>query len=200
VPSRFLYLVRHGEAGDDGFLTETGRQQSVATGEHLRDVRFRAIRHSPLARAEQTAELIAGFQPGVPIGPSGLLGDYPPPAGGSPGLPEAYASFLEGFTEDERADGAELASAALARYAIPGDTDSSELIVTHNFLIGWFVRHALDGPAWRWLGLNQCHCGITVLHYSTAAPASLVSYNEAGHLPAPLRWTGFPPALIPPLR
>ena len=82
----------------------------------------------------------------------------------------------------------------------PGDTDSSELIVTHNFLIGWFVRHALDGPAWRWLGLNQCHCGITVLHYRTAAPASLVSYNEAGHLPAPLRWTGFPPALIPPLR
>ena len=119
------------------------------------------------------------------MGPSGLLGDYPPPVDGSPGLPGAYADFLEGFTEDERADGTELASAALARYAIPGDTDSSELIVTHNFLIGWFVRHALDGPAWRWLGLNQCHCGITVLHYRTAAPASLVSYNETGHLPAP---------------
>ena len=116
------------------------------------------------------------------------------------GTGSAYASFLAGFTEDERADGTELASAALARYAAAGDTDSSELIVTPNFLIGWFVRPALDGPAWRWLGLNQCHCGITVLLYRTAAPASLVSYNETGHLPAPLRWTGFPPALIPPLR
>jgi hypothetical protein len=98
VPSRFLYLVRHGEAGDEGFLTEAGRQQATATGEHLRGVQFRAIRHSPLARAEQTAELIASFQPGVPMGPSGLLGDYPPPADGPPGLPGAYASFLAGFT------------------------------------------------------------------------------------------------------
>jgi serine/threonine-protein phosphatase PGAM5 len=197
VPSRFLYLVRHGEAGDDGSLTAAGREQALTTGEHLRSVRFRAIRHSPLTRAEQTAELIAGFQPGVPMGPSGLLGDYPPPAGQAPA---AYAGFLDGFSEDERADGAELAGAALARYALPGDADSSELIVTHNFLIGWFIRHALDGPDWRWLGLNQCHCGITVLLYRTDAPASLVSYNETGHLPAPLRWTGFPPALIPPLR
>lgn len=203
MPSRFLYLVRHGEADDDGFLTENGRQQAIATGEHLRDVRFRAVRHSPLSRAEQTAELIAGFQPGVPMGPSGLLGDYPPPVSappGTPGLPAAYASFMDGFTEDERADGIELAGAALARYATPGETDSSELIVTHNFLIGWFVRHALDGPEWRWLGVNQCNCGITVLLYRTGAPACLVSHNDVSHLPAPLRWTGFPPALIPPLR
>jgi serine/threonine-protein phosphatase PGAM5 len=200
VPSRFLYLVRHGDAGDDGNLTEDGRQQATATGKHLRTVRFRAIRHSPLARAEQTAELIAGFFPGVPTGPSGLLGDYPPPVDGTPPVPAAYGKFLEGFTEDERADGTELANAALARYAVTADTDSSELIVTHNFLIGWFVRHALDGPAWRWLGLNQRNCGITVLQYRTGAPASLVSYNEGGHLPAPLRWTGFPPGLIPPLQ
>src|SRR5262249_61666155 len=96
VPSRFLYLVRHGEADDEGFLTEAGRQQATATGEHLRDVRFRAIRHSPLARAEQTAELIAGFQPGVPMGPSGLLGDYPPPGGGPPPPRRANAGFLGG--------------------------------------------------------------------------------------------------------
>src|SRR5262249_12083037 len=130
VPSRFLYLVRHGEADDEGFLTEAGRQQATATGEHLRGVRFRAIRHSPLARAGPPGGRIGGFRPGGRLGRSGLLGDSPPPVDGPPPLPGAYASFLEGFTEDERADGTELASAALARYAVPGDTDSSELIVT----------------------------------------------------------------------
>jgi probable phosphoglycerate mutase len=208
VPSRFLYLVRHGEADDDGFLTRAGREQATLTGQRLSGVRFAAVRHSPLARAEETAELIADFQPGVPVAASGLLGDYPPPAGGPPPLPDAWAEFYREFPEDEREDGAELARAALARFAGPGESGGpggaagggAELIVTHNFLIGWFLRAALDAPAWRWLGLNQCNCGITVLLYRTGSPDCLVSYNDVGHLPPELRWTGFPAALVPPLR
>jgi serine/threonine-protein phosphatase PGAM5 len=199
VPSRFLYLVRHGEADDDdGVLTETGEQQARSAGQRLRGIPFTAVRHSPLPRAEQTAELIAGYLPGVPIGPSGLLGDYPPPLSGTPAPPAAYVDFAAGYTEDERADGAELALAAIARYGGPSAADSCELIVTHNFLIGWFVRQALDGPAWRWLGLNQCHAGITIIVYRPDLPPSLVSYNDISHLPPGLRWTGFPPSLIPP--
>ena len=79
MPIRFLYLVRHGEADDEGGLTEAGRQQAGAAGERLRNVRFSVIRHSPEQRAEETADLIADCLPGVPIGPSGLLGDYLPP-------------------------------------------------------------------------------------------------------------------------
>jgi serine/threonine-protein phosphatase PGAM5 len=198
VPSRFLYLVRHGEADDDGVLTETGEQQARSAGQRLRGIGFTAIRHSPLTRAEQTAELIADYLPGVPIGPSGLLGDYPPPLSGTPAPPAAYVDFASGYSEDERADGAELALAAIARYGGPSAADSCELIVTHNFLIGWFVRQALDGPAWRWLGLNQCNAGITIIVYHPDLPPSLVSYNDISHLTPELRWTGFPPELIPP--
>lgn len=80
------------------------------------------------------------------------------------------------------------------------DRDGSELIVTHNFLIGWFVRHALDAPDERWMGLNQCNGGLTVILYRTGQPASLVSFNDVGHLPPSLRWTGFPAEIVPPPR
>jgi probable phosphoglycerate mutase len=197
VPSRFLYLVRHGEADDDGALTAAGRQQASAAGERLRYVRFSAIRHSPMQCAEETADLIADCLPGVPVGPSGLLGDYLPPVPGQPEVPEPYASFLGGYSPEERSEGAELASAAIQRYAQPAGKDDSELIVTHNFLIGWFVRHALDAPDWRWMGLNQCNGGITVILYRTGMPASLISFNDTGHLQPALRWTGFPAEIVP---
>jgi probable phosphoglycerate mutase len=200
VPSRYLYLVRHGEADDDDALTRAGRLQASAAGERLRYIRFSAIRHSPMQRAEETADLIADFLPGVPVGASGLLGDYLPPVSGQPDLPPPYAGLLSGYSPEERSEGAELASAAIQRYARPGGQDDSELIVTHNFLIGWFVRHALDAPDWRWMGLNQCNGGITVILYRTGMPASLVSYNDIGHLPPALRWTGFPAEIVPPPR
>ncbi len=69
--------------------------------------------------------------------------------------------------------------------------DVHELIVTHNFLIGWFIRHALHAPDWRWIGLNQQNCALTVILYRPGLPPSLVSFNDAAHLPDQLRWTGF---------
>jgi serine/threonine-protein phosphatase PGAM5 len=198
VPSRFLYLVRHGEADDDGALSPAGQQQASAAGERLRHIRFSAIRHSPMQHAEETAELIAACQPGVPVGASGLLGDYLPPVSGHPELPPAYTRLVDSYSPDERVEGAELAAAAIARYGRTDGPDGSELLVTHNFLIGWFVRHAVDAPDWRWLGLNQCHCGITVILYRAGRPASLLGFNDTGHLPPRLRWTGFPAELVPP--
>ena len=125
VPSRFLYLVRHGDADSDGALTEAGRRQASAAGERLRNIRFSAIRHSPAERAEETAELIADWLPGVPVGPSGLLGDYLPPVTGLPELPPPLAGLLAGYSPEERAEGAELARAAIDRYARPGGQDES---------------------------------------------------------------------------
>jgi len=65
--TRFLFLVRHGEAPGDGELSEAGREQARLTGERLRDVPFGGIYHGPLPRAAQTAELIAASLPGVPL-------------------------------------------------------------------------------------------------------------------------------------
>jgi len=59
------------------------------------------------------------------------------------------------------------------------------------------VRAALGAPDWRWLGLNQQNCALTVIRYRAGVPPVLISFNDAAHLTGPLRWTGFPDGLRP---
>jgi serine/threonine-protein phosphatase PGAM5 len=198
--ARFLYLVRHGEASPhDGPLSEAGQEQARLAGQRLRDVPLTAIHHGPLPRAAQTAAIIAEGFSGVPMVVSDLAGDYIPSDPDPAGLPPEYARFVSSYTAAERAEGASLASAAIARFAQAGEDagDTHELIVTHNFLIGWFVSHALAAPPWRWLGLNQMNGGLTVIAYQPATPPRLISFNDATHLPPALRWTGFPRSARP---
>jgi len=198
--THFLYVVRHGEAAPhDGPLSPAGEQQARLTGERLKGVPLSAIYHGPLPRAAQTASLIAACFPDVPVSASELAGDYLPSDPDPAGLPPSYASFVAGFSAEERAEGPRMAAAALDRFtrAGPEDGDNHELIVTHNFLIGWLVSQALSAPAWRWLGLNQMNCALTVIAYRPGLPPSLISFNDAGHLTPGLRWTGIPAAARP---
>ncbi|MGV9310289.1 MULTISPECIES: histidine phosphatase family protein [unclassified Nonomuraea] len=195
---RYLYLTRHGEATpDEQALTANGRRQAALLGERLRDVPFSAIHHGPLPRAAQTARLIGEHLPGVPLRPSEAAGDYVPYRPDKNELPpeaaERYLGFLEQFPADE---GDDLAAHALRVFTGPvTEGTRHELVVTHNFLIGWLVRAALDAPKWRWLGLNHCNAALTVIRYAPDRPASVLFYNDMGHLPAELRWTGLPPEL-----
>jgi serine/threonine-protein phosphatase PGAM5 len=192
VANRWLYLARHGEAVDDGDLSAAGRQQARLLGQRLAGVPLTAVHHGPLPRAVQTAALISRCLPGVPVHCSEAVGDYVPPVPDRQALPEVYARFLDGVSPGEYATGAALAAAAVARYTAPATTDTHELIVTHSFLIGWFVRHALDAPDARWLGLNAANCALTVILYRPDRPPVPVVLNDMAHLPRDLRWTGFP--------
>ncbi|MEV0376019.1 histidine phosphatase family protein [Streptomyces sp. NPDC050636] len=200
--TRYLYLARHGEASpDESKLTDNGRRQAVLLGERLQRSRLSAIHHGPLPRAEQTAQRICDQLDDVPLQPSELAGDYIPYLPQREELPsesaDAMLGHLSQFPADEREHGPALAQAALAQFAGPADGDEPrhELIVTHNFLIGWLVRSALDAPKWRWMGLNHANAALTVIRYTPGRPASVLFYNDMGHLPAELRWTGFPPEL-----
>jgi len=198
--TRFLYVVRHGEAAPhDGPLSPAGEQQARLTGERLKGVPLSAIYHGPLPRAAQTASLIAACFPDVPVSASDLAGDYLPSDPDPTGLPPSYASFVAGFSAEERAAGPQMAAAAIDRFtrAGPGDGDDHELVVTHNFLIGWLVSQAMAAPSWRWLGVNQMNCALTVIAYRPGLPPALISFNDAGHLTPELRWTGFPAAARP---
>ncbi|HVQ95422.1 MAG TPA: histidine phosphatase family protein [Mycobacteriales bacterium] len=196
--ARWLYLVRHGEA-IDGRLSDAGKRQARLVGQRLADAPVGAIYHSPLPRAADTAALIAAQLPsGVRVAESELIGDYIPAVPDPELLRTLPASYAELIAENSPADvaaGAELAAAALARFAIPTEAETREVLVTHNQIVGWFIRHVLDAPSWRWLGLNQCNGAISTLLFRPARPAGLVSFNELGHLPVELRWTGFPAEL-----
>lgn len=198
--SRYLYLVRHGEASpDESGLTEGGRRQATLLGERLRDIPFAAVHHGPLPRAEQTARLIADQLTNVPLHASEAAGDYVPHMPRREELPAQYADFflrfLDGATEEERVRGPESARRALAMFTGPveGTEDRHELVVTHNFLVGWLVRDAMHAPRWRWLGLDHGNAALTVIRYAPDRPASVLLRNDMRHLPAELRWTGFPP-------
>jgi broad specificity phosphatase PhoE len=193
---RYLYLARHGEASpDESTLTERGRRQARLLGDRLRDVPLSCVHHGPLPRAEQTAYLI---RDDVPLRSAEAAGDYVPYFPTRAELPPESADRLLGrIPAEEPARGPALAREAAERFTGPADGDEPrhELVVTHNFLIAWLVRAALDAPNWRWLSLNHGNAALTVIRYAPGLPSSILVYNDMAHLPEDLRWTGFPPAL-----
>lgn len=162
-----LWIARHAEARpDESGLSELGRQQASLLGARLADVPLSRISHSPLARAAETARIVAQHLPGVPVEVAAELDDTDP-------------------SDDPAA-----AAAMVARFGRP---PADELVITHAYQVGWFVRDALEAPAARWVGLNQCNAGLTVLGYRDGRPPSIMVFNDVSHLPPELRWTGFPP-------
>ncbi|WBB74158.1 histidine phosphatase family protein [Micromonospora sp. WMMD1128] len=202
MPSRLLFLARHGEQdgaeveGNTG-LSARGRRQAALLGERLSGARIDAVHHGPLLRAAETAELVVAALPGVPVHCSDSVGDHLPHDTDPAGLPAAYARMLAGYDAAERADGPRRTAEAVARFAaVPAEGDVRELVVTHSFLIAWLVRHALDAPERRWLGLGLHNAGLTVIRFSAGGPPNLIAVNDVAHLPPELRGTGMPPDFV----
>ncbi|MDR3081156.1 MAG: histidine phosphatase family protein [Streptomyces sp.] len=200
--TRYLYLVRHGEAlPDESGLSENGRRQADLLGRRLGDRPISVVHHGPLPRAAQTARLIGEHLGGATVLASRTAGDYVPYFPDPDELPadcaDRYLRFLSQFTAEDREQGPVLARQALEQFTGPvaGDEERHELVVTHNFLVGWLVRHAMDAPKWRWIGLNHGNAALTVIRYTPGQASSVLVYNDIRHLPAELSWTGFPPEL-----
>ncbi|MEU4247803.1 histidine phosphatase family protein [Amycolatopsis sp. NPDC026612] len=200
LTTRYLFLTRHGEAGPAGRLTEAGQRQAVLLGRRLRDVPVTSIHHGPLPRAAETARLIATQLPGVPLHVDDAADDFVPYTPKREELPETSGDLLLAFARQFPPADEELAAEAERRFSgpVPGAEARYQVLVTHNFLVGWLVRAAQDAPPWRWLTFSHAHAGLTVLQYPPGRPASLLTYNDLSHLPAELRWTGFPPDFYVP--
>lgn len=66
-----------------------------------------------------------------------------------------------------KAEDATALRAAVEHFGITGERDRNELLITHNFVIGGLVRHVLDVPEWRWIGLNLDNCALTVVQWDS---------------------------------
>ncbi|GIH09463.1 phosphoglycerate mutase [Rhizocola hellebori] len=196
---RRLYLARHGAADPFGTLTDIGRRQSNLLGERLAGLPVDAIWHSPLPRAAASAHEIARHLPGAPVLEAAELIDHVPYVPSPAETPAAWAGFFDGFDAAEAASGHSLAESLTTRFATaPGAAlDTHEVLITHAYQIAWLVRHALDAPSSRWLGLNSANTALTVIEYRTASPPAIVMFNDQSHLPPDLRWTGFPKTTWP---
>jgi Histidine phosphatase superfamily (branch 1) len=62
------------------------------------------------------------------------------------------------------------------------------LLVTHGFVIGWFVRRVVEAPWWRWMSLSQANCALTIVRVSAGEPPALVAFNDTGHLAGSGPW------------
>ncbi len=194
--SRYVYLVRHGEQVDaefglpDGPLSERGRAQAVHLADRLSGIQFDAAYTSPLQRAIETASVITE-RLGMPEAePNALLMDCIP-AGPTADMPSVFEPFYGSISEEQLVAGEAQMADATAEWLAPSRDDRHDLLITHNFVIAWFVREVFGASAWRWLGINQAHCGLTIIRVRTAKPPVLLTHNDLGHLPPALR-TGLP--------
>lgn len=194
--THYIYLVRHGEHQDaehgltDGPLSPRGRRQASLLADRLSGVPFDAVWHSPLMRATETARAVAERMPSLSPEPSALLFDCVP-TGMTPDVPAVFEPFFGSVTEAEIEAGSAQMSDATSEFLARKRGEVHELLITHNFVIGWFVREVLQAPDWRWMTLNQAHCGLTVLAQKQGRPWTLLSHNDLAHLPVELR-TGLP--------
>ncbi len=148
-----LVVARHGEAEyeaptwaeEGGSLTQRGRQQAAALAESLADRRVAHVWTSTLARAVQTAEIVAAR---LRIGVTTRIGLREFDVGEHRGVPleedpfvGTYTRWLEGHLDD-RIPGAETGREIVDRFdqvlgevtdAHPGET---VLVVSHGGAIG----------------------------------------------------------------
>ncbi|MFC4944758.1 histidine phosphatase family protein [Pseudonocardia sp. GCM10023141] len=191
MATRRLYVVRHGDADEFGELTEHGRRQASLLGARLAGLHVDAVWHSPLPRAAASARELARHLPDVPVAEAAELVDHVPHVPAE--IPPAWAGLFDGYADAELASGEQLAEALVARFARAADPGCRhEVLVTHAFQVAWLVRHALDAPASRWMGLNSANTGLTVIDYRDGLSPMIVMFNDMGHLPPDLRWSGFP--------
>ncbi|MCU1545576.1 MAG: histidine phosphatase family protein [Homoserinimonas sp.] len=194
--SHFIYLVRHGEQQDaqhgmpDGPLSERGTRQAALIADRLAAVPFTDAWHSPLQRAAHTAAIMTESLPNLDSVPSALLFDCIP-SGPTPDMPTAFQPFFGSITEAQIDAGRAQMADAVNEWMTPAREDKHSLLITHNFVIGWFVREVFEAPAWRWMGINQANCGLTIIRVRSIKSPELIAHNDLGHLPRELR-TGLP--------
>lgn len=190
--THYIYLVRHGEHQDaehglaDGPLSARGRRQASLLADRLSGVPLDALWHSPLERAAETARAVAERLPAVTPQPSALLFDCVP-TGMTSQTPSAFESFFGAVTEAQIDAGSAQMDDAVAAFLMRKPGEVHELLITHNVVIGWFVREVLQAPPWRWMTLNQAHCGLTIIAQKQGRPWTLLTHNDLAHLPFELR-------------
>lgn len=203
MATRHLYLARHGMADAFGALTDDGRRQADLLGARLAGLphdTIDTIWHSPLPRAAASAEILAAHLPGATVEEATELIDHVPYVPSPAEMPPSWAGFFDGYDAAEAADGRRHADALSQRFAGPtaDGRETHELLVTHAYPIAWLVRDALGAPPVRWLGVTGvANTGLTVIEYRAGGLPAVALFNDLGHLPPELRWTGFGPGVRP---
>ncbi|WP_166348985.1 histidine phosphatase family protein [Phytoactinopolyspora limicola] len=181
-----IILIRHAQAAGhetaDPPLSVTGRRQASCLAARLGNSRADAILHGPRRRAHQTAEVL-GSRLGCPVQQTGLLGDRTPHP--SPERLGDYPLHRRDFLHETPVEERDINGAGIAaawRQLTELSTDQVLIAVTHAFVVGSFVGHALGAPAAAWLRLPIANASITELQSRPYGEWAVASVSDTGHL------------------
>ncbi|QVQ55019.1 histidine phosphatase family protein [Spiractinospora alimapuensis] len=195
MPTRTVYLARHGSADAWGRLTDEGREQSRLLGQRLARLPIDVVWHSPLPRAVDSARIIAAEMGRVLVDEAAELVDHVPFVPSSDDISASWLGFFDGYDRAEADAGRRTADGLAARFGAPtrrARRPTHEVAVTHAYPIAWMVRDALGAPPARWMALaGIANTGLTVVEHADGEPPAVVMVNDMSHLPTELRWTGF---------
>ncbi|MDO5538612.1 MAG: histidine phosphatase family protein [Eubacteriales bacterium] len=183
--TRTLYIVRHGAVEFPGGeklcigrtdlpLSKTGRRQALQLQEYFHNKGIEAVYASPLRRARETAQLIAGGDIAVRIRDD-LTEMY---MGSWENQPLAS---LQKKLEDE-APGGETRYSALLRFSeavnqIIAETSGDIVIVSHAGVICAYLSERMNTPLETSRGLRQPYCGLNIFEVRIGSSPKLREYG-----------------------
>jgi len=183
VAEKTILLVRHGQFDTNDTtsdlgpgLTKLGRRQAVVTGKWLSTLPIAQFYSSPLNRAQQTAELIVSCVPGARVT-------------NAPELREVIPTPVPGMRVQNLANHRASAKMAFAQFFTSPTRDGRlDVLICHGNLIRYLLCRAMGAKASAWLKLGVCHhCALSECRINASGEVRVCSYNDASHLPLPLR-------------
>ena len=143
------------------------------------------LHYSTMRRAAETAALIAQRQPETRAHPTPDLWEIP-----AVSVPAHFAHWFARFTPAQIEAGRAQAERAYQRFFKPArGQDRHSLIVCHGNVIRYFLSRAFELGAETWLHFDTYNAGLTQVVIERDGRLRLVTFNDAGHLPA--QWRTF---------
>ena len=183
-----IHLVRHGQAagGDtvDPGLSDLGRRQVQALATRLAFRPVRQVLHGPSRRTSETARILTENLGAGPV-PSELLADRTPvPSAERRGdYPTHRWEWFDDVPEAERdLDGTELTAAWHKLWFEHHDEEI--VLVTHAFVVAWFVRDVLNAPPATWMRIGPIgNATLTSIGPNLAGEPVVETFNAEVILP-----------------
>ena len=183
-----IHLIRHGEAAGEDLadpgLSDLGRRQVRALANRLAFRPVRRVLHGPSRRASETAGILTeDLGAGATV--SDLLADRTPvPSVERRGdYPTHRWEWFEDVPEAERdLDGAELTAAWHKLWF--EHHDEEVVLVTHAFVVAWFVREVLNAPPATWMRIGPIgNATLTSIGPNLAGEPVVETFNAEVVLP-----------------